>query len=132
MIRVLIAEGHTVFREHLQELCSQCHDLVVVAQTSSLQEMLEQMPQAMPDVVIMSLTMPTRSAFEALRELKRRHPAVPAIVLSLYHHDEYALHALDAGASGFLMMEQAQEQLVETVRMFVLGGTIPHAQSAAI
>jgi DNA-binding NarL/FixJ family response regulator len=132
MIRVLIAEAHTALREHLQGLCSQCHDLIVVAETSNPQEMLEQMPQAMPDVVIMSLTMPTRSAFEALRELKRRHSAVPAIVLSLYHHDEYALHALDAGASGLLMMEDAQEHLVETVRMLVLGGTIPHAQFSAI
>jgi two-component system invasion response regulator UvrY len=134
MIRVLIADNHRTLRQHLLRLC-ESHNMTVVAEVSSSTEMLEHTAQLTPDVVIISLTMPTRVAFGALRELKRRHPSVSVIVLSLYHDDEYALQALDAGASGFLMMEHAQDQLEETVRTLVLGGsttTRSEGQFAAI
>jgi two-component system, NarL family, invasion response regulator UvrY len=122
MIRLLIADTHRTLREHLLRLC-ESHNMTVVAEASSSVEILEHTARLTPDVVVISLTMPTRGAFGAVRELKRRHPSVPVIVLSLYHDDEYALQALDAGASGFLMLEHAQDQLEETVRMFVLGGS---------
>lgn len=133
MARVLIADSNPTFREHLRGLCRQSHDVVVVAEASDPADMLQQASAIGPDVVITGLTTRARCVFDAVRELKRRHPTTPVIVLSIYHHDEYALHALDAGASGFLMMEQVHELLLETVRMFVLAGSVQtHGQFAAI
>jgi CheY-like chemotaxis protein len=133
MTRILIADANPALRSHVSDLCRQHHDVVIAAEASTPVDMLERASVAVPDVVVASLTGTTRGLFEAVRELKRRYPATPVIVLSLYHHDEYAMQALDAGASGFLMMEHAREQLIETVRMLALGRSVySHEQFASI
>jgi two-component system invasion response regulator UvrY len=133
MTRILIADANPALRSHVSDLCRQSHDVLIAAEASNPIDMLERTSAIVPDVVVASLTGAIHSLFGAVRELKRRFPTIPVIVLSLYHHDEYALQALDAGASGFLMMEQAPEYLVETVRTLALGRSVhPHEQFAAI
>jgi two-component system invasion response regulator UvrY len=124
MIKVLIADAHPILSQRLSDVCEDSHDVTVVAQASNPEEMLEKVQQDSPDAVIMGLTKPAKLGFAHLKELKRQHPQLPAIVLSLYHDDNYALYALEAGASGYLMMEAAPDQLIETIRMFVLGGPV--------
>jgi two-component system invasion response regulator UvrY len=135
MIRVVIAESHAIVRHRLEQLCRDTHDVAVVASAIGPEDLLHQVKVTRPDVAIISLSPHPALTFEVLRELKRSHPGIAAILLSLYHHDSYALCALEAGASGYLMMEHAQEQLLETIRMFVLGGPVastPDGQFAAI
>jgi two-component system invasion response regulator UvrY len=135
MIRVVIGEPHAIVRNGLEQLCRDAHDVDVVGSAINPAETVHQAQASQPDVVVLSLSTDPGLTFEALRELKRVLPRIPAILLSLYHHDSYALCALEAGASGYLMMEHAQEQLLETIRMFVLGGpltTTSDGQFAAI
>jgi two-component system invasion response regulator UvrY len=124
MIKVLIADPHPILSQRLSHVCEDSHDVTVVAKTSDPEEMLKRVQQDGPDAVIMGLTRPTELGFAHLKELKRQHPQLPAIVISLYQDDNYALYALEAGASGYLMMEAARDQLIETIRMFVLGGPV--------
>jgi two-component system invasion response regulator UvrY len=135
MIRLVIAEPHAIVRQRLEQLCHDTHDVTVVGSATGSAEMLHQAETTRPDVVILSLSSNPALTFEALRQLKRNHPGIRAILLSLHHHDSYALCALEAGASGYLMMEHAPEQLLETIRMLVLEGpspTTPDGQFAAI
>jgi two-component system, NarL family, invasion response regulator UvrY len=124
MIKVLIADPHPILNQRLSHVCEDSHDVTVVAKASSAEELLEKVQRDGPDAVIIGLTKPAQLGFADLKELKRRHPQLPAIVLSLYQDDNYALCALEAGASGYLMMEAARDQLIETIRMFVLGGPV--------
>ena len=128
MIKVLIADPHPVLSQSLSHVCEDSHDVVVVGRASNPEEMLDKVQHNGPDAIVIGPTIPTQASFAALRELKRRHPQLPAIVLSLYHDDHYALHALEAGASGYLMMEGARDQLIETIRMFVRGGPVINDQ----
>ena len=133
MIRVGIAEPHTVVANRLKQLCQDTHDMGVTGVVSRPEEFLGDTHTIRPDVMILSLSRRPDVTFAAVRELKRRYPETPLIILSLYHHDSYAFCALEAGASGYLMMEHAQEQLIETIRMFVLGGPLaPTEHFAAI
>jgi two-component system, NarL family, invasion response regulator UvrY len=124
MIKVVIADPHPILSQSLSHVCQDSHDVVVVGRASNQEEMLDTVQNNGPDAIIIGPTIPTQDTFAALRELKRRYPQLPAIVLSLYQDDHYALHALEAGASGYLMMEGARDQLTETIRMFVRGGPV--------
>jgi DNA-binding NarL/FixJ family response regulator len=128
MIKVVITDPHPVLSEGLSHVCEDSHDVVVVGRAANPEEMLDKVCSSDPDAIVIGPTIPAQASFAALRELKRRHPQLPAIVLSLYQDDHYALHALEAGASGYLMMEGARDQLIETIRMFVRGGPVVNDQ----
>jgi DNA-binding NarL/FixJ family response regulator len=129
MIRVVIAEAHAIVRQRLEQLCRDTHDVTVDGVSTGPAELLQQVDTLQPDLAIMSLSLQPASVLQALRSLKGRHPHIPVILMSLYDHESYALCALEAGATGYLMMEHAREQLIETIRMFVLGGPFVTEQS---
>jgi DNA-binding NarL/FixJ family response regulator len=124
MIHVVIAEPHAILRQRICRLCSDTHDVAVAAETSAPEELLREAHRTAPNAIVMSLVMTAGFDFALLRELKGQFPTVPVIILSLYRDDLYAMRAMESGASGFLMMEGVKDQLIETVRMFVLGGPL--------
>lgn len=74
------------------------------------------------DLVILDLSLPDRSGLQLLADLKREHPDVPVIVLSMHAEDEYAVRALRIGASGYVTKESAPEELIVAVQKVIRGG----------
>jgi two-component system invasion response regulator UvrY len=122
MIKALIADDHAVVRQGLRQILLETSDMVVTGEASNGPEALERARSGGYDVVVLDITMPGRSGFEVLKELRLEDPALPVLVLSMHSEEQFAVRLLKAGASGYLNKESAPEELVKAIRKVVSGG----------
>jgi two-component system invasion response regulator UvrY len=122
MIKVLIADDHPIVRQGLKQILSDTPDLVVTGEAVNAQETLDQMRAGGWDVLVLDITLPDRSGFDILKELKHEQPELPILVLSIHAEEQLAVRALKAGASGYLTKENAPSELVKAIRKVVDGG----------
>jgi two-component system invasion response regulator UvrY len=121
MIRILIADDHTIVREGLKQILAETPDMVVAAEASNGQQVLNNVWKADFDVVLLDISMPGRNGLDILKQLKTERPKLPVLVLSMYSEEQYAVRALRAGASGYLTKESAPDELIEAIRRVSLG-----------
>ncbi len=122
MIRILVIDDHIIVHRGLREIVAEEPDMVVAGEARSGVEGLS-LAQAQPwDVVVLDLSMPSRGGLEVLKELKGGHPKLPVLILSMYPEEQYAIRALQLGASGYLTKESAAEELIRAIRKVVRGG----------
>ncbi|MFH1761626.1 MAG: response regulator transcription factor, partial [bacterium] len=122
MIRVLIADDHTMVRRGLKQILEETSDICVADEANSGQEVLEKIKTVKFDVVLLDITMPGRSGFDILKELKTNFPRLPVLILSMHSEDQYGIRVLKAGASGYLTKDRAPEELITAVRKASQGG----------
>jgi len=122
MIRALIADDHAVVRRGLKELLTDSHKISVGAEVGTAREALEQVRAGRWDVVILDINLPDRNGLDLLRDLKREHPDLPVLILTVSPEDQFAIRALRAGAAGYLTKASAPAQLVDAVEKVVQGG----------
>jgi CheY-like chemotaxis protein len=101
-IRLLLADDHAVMREGLARLLGQEPDIQIVGEASDGLEAVKLAEQLLPDVVLMDFSMPGLNGMEATKAIKRRHPQIQVIGLSVYDQEERAKEMLDAGAVNYL------------------------------
>jgi two-component system invasion response regulator UvrY len=122
MIKVLIADDHAVVLEGLKQILSETPDIIVAAEATNGQEVLDKIRNTHADVVVLDIAMPGRSGLDILLHLKRERPTLPVLVLSIHPEDQYAVRVLKAGACGYLTKESAPDQLIAAIRKVVIGG----------
>ncbi len=122
MIRILIIDDHAMFREGLKQILARHSDMKVVDEAGSGQEALAKVMQHKLDVVLLDISLPGRSGPELLTEIKRSHPDIAVLVLSMHPEDQYAVRMMKAGASGYVTKESAGEELVSAIRKVFTGG----------
>lgn len=116
MIRILIADDHTIVREGLKQILAETRDMVVADEASNGQEVFAKVSKNEYDVVLLDISMPGRSGLEVLKQLKGERPKLPILILSMYSEEQYAMRALRAGASGYMTKESAPDELIEAIR----------------
>jgi len=121
MTRILVADDHTIVRRGLKQILSEESDLEVTAEATTGQQTLECVAGEVFDVVVLDISMPGRSGLDTLIDLKRDHPDLPVLVLSMHPEEQYAVRALKFGASGYLTKESAADKLVEAIRTVAIG-----------
>ncbi|MBN2244295.1 MAG: response regulator transcription factor [Candidatus Aminicenantes bacterium] len=121
MIKVLIADDYPVVREGLKKIFSGTNHIVVAGEAENGQELLERIKDEDFNVVLLDITMPNTNWLEVLKELKRRIPKVPVVILSMHRGEEYVTRAFKAGASGYLTKESMLDELVQAVDKVVEG-----------
>jgi DNA-binding NarL/FixJ family response regulator len=121
MIRVVIADDHTIVRKGLKDLIGETSDIAVVAEAGDAPETLESIRRCVWDVLMLDLTMPGRSGLELLREVKIAFPKLPVLVLSMHPEDQFAVRALKAGASGYLTKSSAPSEFIVAIRKVYAG-----------
>jgi len=121
MIKILIADDHAIVREGLKQILSETPDLVVVAEASSGQEVLEKISKNDLDLVVLDIAMPGRGGLDILKEIKTQKPRLPVLMLSMYPEEQYAIRVLKSGASGYLTKESAPSELVMAIRQISQG-----------
>jgi len=116
MIKVLIADDHTIVRHGLKQIVDADPQMTTVGEAKNGNEALEQARTMPIDVIVLDISMPGRNGLETLKELKRERPSVPVIILSMHPKDQYAVRVIRAGASGYLTKEDAPEELVNAIK----------------
>ena len=121
MIRILIADDHTIVRRGLRQILLEGFPTAAIEEVPDAEEMIKKIMQAEWDVVISDLSMPGRSGLEALQQIKQLQPKLPVLILSIHPEEQYALRVLKAGASGYLSKDMAPDELVNAVQRVMLG-----------
>lgn len=122
MINVLIADDHPIVRQGLRQILSGLPDMQVAGEAINAQQTLERVRAGGWDVLVLDISMPGRSGFDILSELKHEQPNLPVLVLSVHSEDQFAVRVLKAGASGYLTKENAPAELIRAIRKVVGGG----------
>ncbi len=116
MIRLLICDDQSLFREALRTLLSSYHDLSVVGEAANGEEALRMAVSTTPDVVLMDLRMPVMDGVEATRRINQLGKGIKVIVLTTFDDDETIFEGLRAGAVGYLLKDVSSEKLVEAIQ----------------
>jgi DNA-binding NarL/FixJ family response regulator len=122
MIRIVIADDHTIVREGLKQVLSAAADLAVVGEAKDGREVLERVRDIDFDVLLLDLSMPGKSGIELIKQVRAEKPKLRVLVLSMHQERQYAVRAIQAGASGYLTKESAPAQLVSAIRRVAAGG----------
>lgn len=121
--RVFIVEDHPVFREGLVQIINDAGDLTVCGQAESAEQAIDAIPGLKPDLVLVDITLPGKSGFELIKEVRAQNGSVKLLVLSMHDEALYADRVLRAGGDGYIMKQEDPEEVVHAIRD-VLGGHI--------
>jgi DNA-binding NarL/FixJ family response regulator len=122
MIKVLLADDHILVRDALCYLLEAQGDIKIVATAADGLEAVEQAMKQCPDIAVLDISMPRMDGIEAARQICEHCSNTKIVMLTIYHTEEHVRHALQAGASGFVLKDAAGQELVAAVRTLHNGG----------
>lgn len=121
MISVILVDDHPVLRKGLRTLLEQENEIQVVAEAGEGWEAVNLISQLQPDVVVMDLALPGLSGLDATREIHQRGLRCAVLVLTAQAEERYLFPVLQAGASGYVRKDVADDELIEAVRTVASG-----------
>ncbi|MDA8260489.1 MAG: response regulator transcription factor [Betaproteobacteria bacterium] len=119
--RILIVDDHAIVREGLKQILAEVDDIEVAGEADCSHCALQMASNEPWDLVLMDITMPDRGGLETLELMKKEHPAIKVLMLSMHRETQYAVRALKSGAAGYLNKQSAPAQLVEAIRQVASG-----------
>jgi DNA-binding NarL/FixJ family response regulator len=122
MIRVLLADDHSIVRDGLKRILAATPDLQVTGEAAGGDEALALIKANDYDVVMLDMSMPGISGIDLIKRLKLERPKLKILVLSMHGESQYAARALKAGAAGYLNKDSASEALLGALRKVAAGG----------
>jgi two-component system, NarL family, response regulator NreC len=125
-IRVLVVDDHAVVRSGLRRIIDAQDDLASVGEAANGERAVFEAMQTKPDVVLMDVVMPGKNGIEATRAVLQAVPTTKVLVLSMQDDPRYVREAFDAGASGYVMKEAADDEVVDAVRAVAAGQRYLH------
>jgi DNA-binding NarL/FixJ family response regulator len=114
-LRILLADDHTVVRQGLRKVLEERSDWVVVAEAGNGREAVQKAEEARPDVAILDVAMPLLNGIEATRQIVKRSPTTRVLVLTMHSDEAYVNQILKAGATGYLLKDSADVDLIQAV-----------------
>jgi DNA-binding NarL/FixJ family response regulator len=123
VIRVVLADDHTVVRKGIRDFLEEEDDIQVVAEATTGAEAVALTLEHRPEVAVLDIQMPEMTGIEAARQIKAKIPEVQVLVLTAYDDDPYIFAMLQAGASGYVLKNAPSEELIRAVRTVAAGGS---------
>jgi two-component system response regulator NreC len=120
-LRILLADDHTVVRQGLRRVLEERSEWHVVAEAGDGREAVRQAEQYKPDIAILDVAMPLLNGIEATRQIIKRVPGVRVLVLSMHSDEAYVTQILHAGATGYLLKDSADVDLLQAVSAIAVG-----------
>jgi two-component system, NarL family, response regulator NreC len=114
-VRILLADDHTLVRQGIRKVLEERPDWSVVAEASDGREAVRLAEQHTPDVAILDVAMPLLNGIEATRQITKRVPATRVLVLSMHSDEAYVTQILAAGATGYLLKDSADTDLMQAI-----------------
>ena len=133
-MRIVIADDHGIVRSGIRLLLERQPGLEVVAEAADGIEARDVVVSERPDLAILDVKMPGLTGLQATREIKAQVPDTAVLILSMHDDERYLFEALKAGASGYVLKSQADEELLEAIRAIERGDPFltPSAQQSLI
>ena len=131
MIRILIADDHTLMRDGLKQILASAGDMVVAGEACDGFQTLDRVRSGEWDLLLLDMSMPGRSGIELIKQIKAEKPLLPILVLSMHKASEYAVRSIRAGAAGYLCKDSASQQLLTAIRAVAGGGRFIGPEVAA-
>lgn len=123
-IRILIADDQTITRSGLQTMLAEHQDMQVIGEARDGAEVVELAASLQPDVILMDVRMPGINGIEATRRIHRTSPHIRILVLTVFDDDTLVFPVIRAGASGYLLKNTEQDELLRAIRTVANGGAI--------
>jgi two-component system response regulator NreC len=130
-VRVLIVDDHAVVRAGLKLLLDAEDDLEAVGEAGTAREAIFEARSTKPDVVLLDVVMPDQSGLDVLPQLLHERPETKVLVLSMQDDPQYVRAAFAAGASGYVLKEAADTEVVQAIREVARGGRYVHPELGA-
>jgi DNA-binding NarL/FixJ family response regulator len=130
MIRILLADDHTLVRQGLRRILEEQPEWRVIAETGNGLEAVSLAAELQPDVVVLDIGMPMLNGLEATRQIAKKAPAARVLILSMHADEVHITKAVEAGAVGYLVKDSADSELVKAVTA-TAGGTSYFSPAAA-
>lgn len=121
MIKVVVADDHDIVREGLVSIINSASDCQVVAQACDGLEALALLEQLTPDVLVVDISMPRLNGLEVVRKASQLFKSCHVLVLTMHEEEEYVVHMVRAGASGYLVKSSASQHLLSAIRHLAVG-----------
>jgi DNA-binding NarL/FixJ family response regulator len=131
VIRVLVVDDHAVVRSGLRLLIDAADDMETVGEAGTVREAIFEARSTNPDLILMDVVMPGESGLEGLPKLLHEHPDVKVLILSMQDDPRYLREAFAAGASGYVLKEAADSEVVTAIREVAAGGRYVHPELGA-
>ncbi len=121
MIKIIIADDHTIVRRGLKQILAGTPDMVVTGEANNSLELMDQLKENEFDLLILDITMPDMSGLDVLKKIKEMYSGLPVLILSMHPEEEFAIESIRKGASGYVTKESAPEELINAVRQIYAG-----------
>jgi DNA-binding NarL/FixJ family response regulator len=121
--KILVVDDHPVFRQGLADLINEESDLAVCGEAEDSAEAIELIGELKPDMAVVDIILKQTSGLELIKDIKVRYPNLPVLTLSMRDESLYAERALRAGAKGYIMKQEATENVIAAIRK-VLDGQV--------
>jgi two-component system, NarL family, response regulator NreC len=115
-IRCIVVDDHALFRAGLRRLLEGEEDFAVIAEAGDADEALEKVCELQPDILLMDISMPGMSSFEAARRIAQQSPATRVVFLTMHEDEEYLLQCLEVGAVGYVLKDTPAPKLISAIR----------------
>jgi len=116
LIRVLLAEDHSVVRTGLRLIISNEEDMTVIGEAEDGVQAIQKAQELRPDIIVMDMTMPGLGGLEATRQIKRDLPDIHILFLTIHDNEEYFFQAVQAGADGYVTKSSPAWEVLTAIR----------------
>ena len=122
-IKIMLVEDHRLVRESFAQMLELEEDFIVVGQSANAHDALQNALDLKPDVILMDIKLPGVNGIEATRMIKKELPETEIMMLSMYDEEEYVREAVKAGATGYVLKDISQEDLIRNIKVVYSGGS---------
>ena len=123
-IKVMLVDDHEVVLEGLIRILEKQGGIQIVSVAGSAEEALEKLERFPPDVIVVDIQLPGMNGIELIKRIKKSHPEIEAITLTVFDDEQFARQAIKAGAIGYVIKDAAKDELVKAVRSAAKGETL--------
>ena len=122
MIKVILADDHSIVREGLRRIIEGSGDMIVIGEAANGHEAIQKVKKTLPDVAVIDISMPGIDGLEVIRQLGSYFPKLPILILTMHEEEQYVVRSISAGARGYVTKRSAPKELVRAIRKLHAGG----------
>lgn len=123
----MLVDDHAVLRDGLKNILGMETDIEVVGEAISGNDAIEKVELYLPEVILMDINIPDKNGIEVTKIIKKNHPEIKILILTMYDHDEYFISAIREGADGYLLKDAPSQHVVDAIRSVSKGQSVIHS-----